>query len=272
MWEEKLKSALDERLSTTPENLATAIGYSLLAPGKRIRPRLALSCAQMLDLPEEVGTHVGIAVEMIHCYTLIHDDLPCMDNDDFRRGKPSNHKVHGEAIALLAGDSLMPIAYETLFELTRFAKPEHFVKTMNRFNWAVGPRGVIAGQAREFLLTKKSSLEDLKMMHALKTGALFEAPVLMPMDLAGISEDSHEGKVLTRYAKIFGLAFQAADDIDDADEDKVELSILRHKSKEEAKKEFFSLLDDTHRQIKETWPQSSKNLIEASESLLKKLV
>jgi geranylgeranyl diphosphate synthase type II len=154
---------------------------------------------------------------MIHCFSLIHDDLPCMDDDDFRRGRPSNHKVFGEGMALLSGDALMACASDTLLMSAQAGiAPTHVLSAIKRFNWASGPQGVIGGQAMEPLLAEQPSLDFLERMFAGKTGALFVASLLLPLDLSGISETSREGGAIASFARELGYAFQVADDLEDA--------------------------------------------------------
>ncbi len=269
-FETELKRALEQALTRpdgqSPINLADSIRYSLLAPGKRIRPRLALATGKMAGLDPKAALAAGIAIEMVHCFTLIHDDLPCMDNDDFRRGRPSNHKAFGEAIALLAGDALIPLAIDALAAASTLVQPAHFLRALKRFAWASGPRGVIGGQAAEPLLTERSSLEELQKMHAMKTGALFSAAILMPMDLAGIPELSQagapkRGEALADYAAKLGLAFQTADDLEDDAPTAANLasttSILRHLSPEQAKNQARASLDRAKTQLIAVWGASS---------------
>ena len=220
--ESALEKALDVHLSGTPERLASSIRYSVMGPGKRVRPRLLLACAKMISLNPEAAMAAAVAIELIHCYTLIHDDLPCMDNDDFRRGRPSNHKQFDEATALLAGDSLIPLAFESLLSAKAHVSSENVLAAIRRLAWAAGPRGVVAGQAEELELKPDSTIDKLKDMHAKKTGALFSASLLMPIDLAGISEKSNEGRVIVQFAGELGLAFQVADDIEDSKQDTAE--------------------------------------------------
>jgi geranylgeranyl diphosphate synthase type II len=216
--EEAIEASLSRRnQQSSPPNLREAIRYSLLAPGKRIRPRLAIACGQMLQIPPLAALAAGAAIEMIHCFTLIHDDLPCMDNDDFRRGRPSNHKVYGEALALLAGDSLMACALDTLLLSRRSVPADHLLNAFDRFSWACGARGVMGGQAQEFLLTPQATRQQLETMFAGKTGALFSASLEIPMAMAGLSDETREGKVIARFAAELGYAFQVADDIEDAE-------------------------------------------------------
>jgi geranylgeranyl diphosphate synthase type II len=240
----------------TPPNLAESIRYSLLAPGKRIRPRLALACARLIGLDRETALPAALAIEMIHCFTLIHDDLPCMDDDDFRRGRPSNHKAHGEAIALLAGDALMMLALDTLSEAADTAKPQAFGRALRRFSWASGPRGVIGGQAAEALLGPGSPISDLERMHAMKTGALFSAALLLPMDLAGILESEPRGKAIALFASALGLAFQIADDLDDAEPSEA-TSILFYQSAAEARDAASRKLSFATQALREAWGESA---------------
>lgn len=248
----------------TPPNLAESIRYSLLAPGKRIRPRLALACARMIGLDAKSALPAALAIEMIHCFTLIHDDLPCMDDDDFRRGRPSNHKAHGEAIALLAGDALMMIALDTFCESAEATKPAHFARALRRFSWASGPRGVIGGQAAEALLGPKSKLPDLQRMHAMKTGALFSTALLLPMDLAGILETDPKGQAIARFAAALGLAFQMADDLEDAVQDSGATpsdptSILFYRDANDARADATSQLQLATEALKAAWGEQASS-------------
>lgn len=245
----------------TPTNLAESIRYSLLAPGKRIRPRLSLACSAMLGLPLETALPPALALEMIHCFTLIHDDLPCMDDDDFRRGKPSNHKVYGEAIALLAGDALMALAVDTYLDCAASSDPAAAIRGLKRLNWAMGPRGVMGGQAREPLLGATSMLSDLRLMHAGKTGALFSAAILMPMDLAGIAEDSLEARALSAFAAELGVAFQVADDLEDGEtEATTPTSVLYYLSKTEARDRTLRALQGAMDSLDSIWGDRSRAL------------
>lgn len=256
--ETALKLASDRYLETAPPNLAEAIRYSLLAAGKRIRPRLALACARMIGLNPQAALPAALAIEMIHCFTLIHDDLPCMDDDDFRRGRPSNHKAHGEALALLAGDALMMLALDTLTEASPHAQPAAFMQALKRMLWASGPRGVIGGQAAEALLQPGSQRSELERMHAMKTGALFSAALLMPMDLAGILESDPRGHAISRFAAALGLAFQVADDLDDALQDSgtPPTSILFYTTVAQARIDTRLQLESATRVLREAWRET----------------
>jgi len=272
--EKELARTLERYLQDSPPNLADSIRYSLLAPGKRIRPRLALACARMIGLSPQAALPAGLAIEMIHCFTLIHDDLPCMDDDDFRRGRLSNHKVHGEAVALLAGDAMMMIALEVLAEAVPHVKAGNFARALRRFAWASGARGVIGGQAAESLLTPVSTLADLRRMHAQKTGALFSAALLLPKDLSGSADES-----IDRFAAELGLAFQVADDLEDGDQDKdlnkaahEPTSILFYMSAEQAREQTIQNLQNATQKLSEAWgAQQASELTAIAEEVSRSL-
>ncbi len=263
-YESSLREALERHLArpdgATPDNLAQSIRYSLLSPGKRIRPRLALATGEMLGLSTEACLPAAHALEMIHCFTLIHDDLPCMDNDDVRRGQPSNHKKFGESIALLAGDALIAMAFEVFSEAATAAQPQAFQRALKRLLWATGPRGVSGGQALEELLTTESQLEDLQRMHALKTGALFSATLLLPMDLSGMSEESPQGMAIDLFARELGLAFQVADDFEDATESPDPKNVLAYLSKAEAQTMMLGRLAAATRSLEALFGDKSRPL------------
>jgi geranylgeranyl diphosphate synthase type II len=261
--------------SPTPRNLAESIRYSLLAPGKRIRPRLALAAARMIGLDTKAALPAGLAIEMIHCFTLIHDDLPCMDDDDVRRGRPSNHKAHGEAIALLAGDALMMLALETLAEAAPYVRPENFMRALKRFAWASGPRGVIGGQAAESLLGAHSRIEELALMHAQKTGALFSASLLLPKDLAGITElgEGERSHALERFAAQLGLAFQVADDLEDGEKEAaLPTSILFYLTADEARSQTLQGLEGALSDLQKAWgPPATSELAAITAEVIRAL-
>ncbi len=195
-----------------PGPLHEAMRYSVLAGGKRFRPILCLAAA------EAAGDHHGaalipaaLAVEVLHTYTLIHDDLPCMDNDDIRRGQPSLHKVHGEAMALLAGDALLTLAFEWLAAVEA-PGPYAPNRLSQELAVAAGSRGVIGGQVEDIAVTDGPATADqINYVHTHKTGALIRAAVRMGAIAAGADEGALSA--LTEYAEAAGLAFQIADDI-----------------------------------------------------------
>jgi geranylgeranyl diphosphate synthase, type II len=272
--EQELRSALVRHLGDAPINLVESIEYSLLAPGKRIRPRLVLESARMLGLDPAAALPAALALEMIHCFTLIHDDLPCMDDDDFRRGRPSNHKKFGEALALLAGDALVPLAFAVFLDAAPAVENGRLIRGLARLTWASGPRGVIGGQAAESLLTASSTLDQLERMHAGKTGALFSAALLIPKDLAGIPDQGTQGETLDAFAHELGLAFQIADDLDDAKSDGVRApatSILAHLSREQASQMIRGRLELATGKLTLVWGEYATRLASIASEVLASL-
>ncbi len=199
--------------SGCPEHLDAAMRYSLLAPGKRFRPALVLSAS--LACGSEIGPAMpaACAVEMVHTYSLIHDDLPAMDDDDLRRGRPSCHMAHGEANAILAGDALLTAAFEVL---ARDVRPGDLaIECIVELAQAAGPAGMVGGQADDLRRAEQvSSLVDLESIHARKTGALILASVRLGARIARANEDDLER--LTQYGMNLGIAFQLVDDLLDA--------------------------------------------------------
>lgn len=274
-----LAKTLDRHLGdprhSCPENLGQAIRYTLLLSGKRIRPRLSLASGHMMGLSPAITETIAVAMEMIHCFTLIHDDLPCMDDDDMRRGKPSNHKIHGEAVALLAGNALMALGMEVFSEVAPELPNAAFQAGFARFIEAVGPRGVLGGQAREFQLGMDSTLEQLRLTHQKKTGALFEAAILIPKDLAGLPSQDPKVQFLSQFAVILGEAFQISDDLEDAIEDAgkgtpsqhkkssnpvPQRSILYYESRERISQATSEKLNQALQTLKQHWGTPSDEL------------
>lgn len=192
--------------------LYESMAYSVNIGGKRIRPILMLLTYNIYKENYKDILPASIALEMIHTYSLIHDDLPCMDDDDLRRGMPTNHKVYGEAIAVLAGDALLNEAMNTLFDFS-LAKGENALKASKVISEAAGANGMIGGQIVDIINEGKGniSLEELNYMHTKKTGELIKAAVVAGAILANAS-DEHV-KVLEEYGYKLGLAFQIKDDI-----------------------------------------------------------
>jgi geranylgeranyl diphosphate synthase type II len=188
-----------------PDALREAMRYSLFAGGKRFRPALALGAAEIVSGNDDVALPAACAVEMIHTYSLIHDDLPAMDNDDLRRGKPTLHKVYGEALAILAGDALLTMAFDML---TRTKD----LRVIQEVAQAAGAAGMAGGQVLDLESEgREISLDELRRLHECKTGALIRVSVRSGAMLAGARED--QLAALTRFGEHLGLAFQIADDI-----------------------------------------------------------
>jgi geranylgeranyl diphosphate synthase type II len=268
-----LKTSLERHLyrnqEKTPTHLADSIRYSLLSPGKRIRPRMLLACSSMIGLNPETVMPAALALEMIHCFTLIHDDLPCMDNDDFRRGLPSNHKKFDESTALLAGDALMALAIDMFLDTPVEGAFLH--AGLRRLTWAMGPRGVIGGQAAESTLNSDSSIEDLEWMHAQKTGALFSAALLIPKDFAGIPDDSPAGKSIQQFAYRLGLAFQTADDLEDMSEKDQPTHILFYLPAQEVYRKTIQDLNDVSDQLFQQFGERSLELRRIANEVIAKI-
>lgn len=217
LWKERqqlVESALAGELNKkTPmdETLTESMEYSLMAGGKRLRPVLLMAAADALGANGTKFLKTACAIEMIHSYSLIHDDLPAMDDDDYRRGKPTNHKVYGAGMATLAGDALLTLAFEVMLR-QQDASPETLVQVVREMSMAAGPDGMVGGQALDMESEgKKIDRETLRRMHMGKTGALFRAAIRSGAVLAGANEKQLEA--LTTYAEKFGLAFQITDDI-----------------------------------------------------------
>lgn len=212
----------DALLNTYSEKLKTfykSVKYSLQGEGKRFRPILSLATADLFGPNnQEKVLPLALAIEMIHTYSLIHDDLPCMDNDDERRGKPTNHKVYGESTALLAGDALLTEAFGILAESS--SEPKNTLKAIRLFTECAGILGMIGGQYVDLTTQKnKTSVEELSQMQINKTGALIRAAVVGSAILCDASEK--ETEALENFSKYIGLNFQIADDI--LDKEKNEL-------------------------------------------------
>jgi len=199
--------------SCYPPVIHEAMRYSMFAGGKRLRGVLTLATAGMLGLDEGRALPAAAAIEMIHTYSLIHDDLPAMDDDDYRRGRPTCHRVFGEAVAILAGDALLTLAFETLSRLTEdgFA-PSAVLQVIQEVAAGAGSQGLIGGQVVDLESEGKDvGASVLEYIHRHKTGALFRAAIRSGAILAGAGDK--ELAALTGYAEAFGLAFQITDDI-----------------------------------------------------------
>ncbi len=208
-------TALDRAIPIIyPEIIYESMRYSLLAGGKRVRPVLCLATCEMMGGTIEMAMPTACAVEMIHTMSLIHDDLPSMDNDDYRRGKLTNHKVYGEDVAILAGDGLLALAFEYVALQTPQNVPrDRVLQVVMRLGRALGAAGLVGGQVVDLQCEGKSdiSLETLNFIHEHKTAALLEACVVCGGIVAGAS--SEDVQRLSRYAQNIGLAFQIVDDI-----------------------------------------------------------
>ena len=236
-----------------PALQAESMRYSLLSGGKRLRPAMLLACTDMLGGDPEEALPVACALEMIHTYSLIHDDLPGMDNDTLRRGRPTNHVVFGEGQAILAGDGLLNQAYEVLLE-NALSHPEHatrHVQAMHDIALCAGSRGMIAGQCLDLLCEREPGRagEDsearrrmLRCIQENKTSRLLIAPLRAAAALAGYAPDSETTRALTAYGLHFGLLFQTVDDLLDVLGDEKTLGKSIGKDAQEGKLTTVSLL------------------------------
>ena len=236
--EEYLAACLRGR--DVPERLLAAMEYSLLAGGKRLRPVLCLSCAALCGLEEAGALPFAASIELIHTYSLIHDDLPAMDNDDLRRGKPTNHKAFDEATAILAGDGLLTEAFACMAETP--LPPERVLAALGELARAAGAAGMVGGQMldMEYTGAGKTDVQALAAMHARKTGALIRASCLCGGLLAGA--EAEQADALARYGAAFGAAFQIVDDILDVTGTAEELGKTPGKDSAQGKLSYPSLL------------------------------
>lgn len=222
-WQSRVEAELDARLpppTDKPERLHEALRYSVLGGGKRVRPVLVYATAQALGLSATSVDGAACAVEFIHAYSLVHDDLPAMDNDDLRRGKPTCHKAFDEATAILVGDSLQVLAFQILANGAGLpSEPKARLRLVELLAIGSGTSGMAGGQALDLAANgQRLSIEAVEEMHARKTGALIHASVMMAAACAPeISRSVHEA--LDRYARDLGLAFQIQDDLLDVEGD-----------------------------------------------------
>jgi len=210
---ERVEVALDASLGPEePENLRAAMRYSLLAGGKRLRPILCLAACELAGAPADLALPTAVALEMVHTMSLIHDDLPAMDNDDLRRGRPTSHKMFGEAMAILAGDALLTRAFEMVALRSPGVEPQRLLAVLGELSRAAGAPGLVGGQVVDLDSEGKDvDLTTLEYIHLHKTGALLRACVVCGALVGGAAENLIEA--LRVYARGIGLAFQIIDDI-----------------------------------------------------------
>ena len=211
---EKINIALDKYMKIEyPEDIFKSMKYTTTLPGKRLRPVMCLEACRIFGGNMEDAMPTACAIEMLHAQSLIHDDLPCMDNDDFRRGKPSNHKVFGEAIATLAGDALLSYGPQVIIENSKNIPAERVLKVLNEYMKAAGVYGIIAGQVAD-IENEKAKVKDAKTLeyiHTHKTADLFRLALKAGAIIAGADEKALDE--MNTFANKFGLAFQIYDDI-----------------------------------------------------------
>jgi len=214
-FETELKKELQEL--SYPETIAKGMEYAVLNGGKRLRPFLLFATLELLNQNIEKGVKSAIALEMIHSYSLVHDDLPALDNDDYRRGKLTTHKVFGEAEGILIGDSLLTYAFYVLSQKNlELLSSEQIVNIISKTSEYSGINGMIGGQMIDIQSeNKKIDLETLKYIHNHKTGKLIKLPIEIACIIANLEKNKRE--VLEEYADLIGIAFQVKDDILDVE-------------------------------------------------------
>lgn len=246
-WMRHVQSTMEETLSSfLPEgklassSLNESMRYAVLDGGKRIRPLLVFAAGRLFDAETAILARAAAAVEMIHAYSLVHDDMPCMDNDVLRRGKPTVHVKFGEATALLAGDALQAQAFVVLSN--QQCDPVLTVEMVRLLSHAAGAAGMCGGQAIDLASVGKSlTVDELENMHRLKTGALLTASVFLGAYCSKIPTEQ-EKNALNAYAKAIGLAFQVVDDILDVTADSADLGKTAGKDSADNKPTYVSLL------------------------------
>jgi farnesyl diphosphate synthase len=243
--QQQVEKALDKLLpkaNVEPAALHEAMRYAAMDGGKRIRPMLAYAAGEMFDVPAGALDTCACAVECIHAYSLVHDDLPCMDNDVLRRGKPTVHVAYGEAQAMLVGDGLQALAFKSLTQaLEAGVAAQQLVPMVNRLADAAGSLGMVGGQALDIAATGHALPRPaLEQMHQKKTGALLSASVMLGAMCSPHSAPSHAA--LEAFAGAIGLAFQVVDDILDVVADSATLGKTAGKDAEHNKATYVSLL------------------------------
>jgi farnesyl diphosphate synthase len=245
MVQSRVERALERALPAadhTPQRLQQAMRYAVLGGGKRVRPMLAFAAGELVASPLERLDAVACSLELIHAYSLVHDDLPCMDDDVLRRGRPTVHVEFDEATALLVGDALQSLAFEVLAAGQLADDPSHQAEMIHTLALASGSRGMAGGQAIDLAAVGAAlTLPELEFMHILKTGALIRASVALGAR-CGKPLARREADQLDRYAKCVGLAFQVVDDVLDAEAPTATLGKTAGKDAAQGKPTYVSLL------------------------------
>ncbi|MGQ2964654.1 polyprenyl synthetase family protein [Methylophilus sp.] len=255
--EQALASALPAA-DTPPQRLHAAMRYAVLGGGKRVRALLSYAAAELVGAPASAADAAAVAVELIHAFSLVHDDMPCMDDDDLRRGKPSCHKQYGDATALLVGDALQSLAFQCIAD----TQAPQALTQVQILAQATGSRGMCGGQDIDLQSTGQLLTRDaLETMHQYKTGALIRAAALLGAYAAGHTQAQHI-QLLNQYSQNMGLAFQVVDDILDATADTHTLGKTAGKDALQEKSTYVSLLgiDEAKTLVKTLYTQSLQSL------------
>lgn len=259
--QESLKKYFDEysKNSSYSSEIWESMAYTTLLDGKRLRAIMCLEVARLFGASIKDAVPLACSLEIMHAYSLIHDDLPSMDNDDIRRGKPSNHKVFGEAIATLAGDALISFGAQLIIDkMPKYIKPETTLDIVRDYLICAGAKGIVAGQCADIKAeNKKIDIENLKYIHKYKTAALFKCAILIGAKFANVNKEIL--RKLEQFADNFGILFQIYDDIIDCTLTSYELGKTAGKDKlenkmtyvsvyglNEAKNIFYSLIEKNH--------------------------
>lgn len=260
--EEVLASSLPPEQGTHP-TLRAAMSHALLGGGKRLRPMLLAASMRLGDYDEASAMKAGAALEMLHGYSLVHDDLPAMDDDDFRRGRPSCHKVYGEAMAILAGDALQALAFETLIDAFSAAgiDPHRALSALREFAVTAGPAELVGGQAADLEPQVELTPEaQVSWIHARKTAALIRCSIVLGARLGKLPEEEIES--LAEAGLLLGLAFQAVDDLLDEEASREELGKTPGKDRELGKRTLPSAIG------REATRKRAEEMLEQALSLL----
>jgi len=264
-YREIIEGALSAYIAAcgAPRQLREAMEYSLNAGGKRLRPVLALFTCDMLGGDVRRALPFACALEMIHTYSLIHDDLPCMDDDDFRRGRPSNHRVFGEANAVLAGDGLLSYAFEIMIDAVKADVSENTINAAAAVALGAGVKGMVAGQAIDLAseTADDPGIDELRFIQANKTAAMIKASILAGAHIAGASEE--QLAALGRYGEAYGALFQMTDDILDVEGDFEGMGKTLGKDEAENKLTYISLYGMSR--AKELAEETARQAVDAIE-------